>query len=310
MKEIIKIDFSDFSDGISKQNNFIYNTLIQKYDVQISAQPDILFFSCFGMNYLKYKNCKKVFWAGENLRPDFNGADYCITFDYNNNPNHYRYPLWVLSIIENDLVKIPTIEEVNEIVKSKNKFCAMLVSYCRASKRKELFNFISNNYKRIDSGGRCLNNMNNQPIDNPLDFFNPYKFSLCFENSSHPGYSTEKIINAFRSNCIPLYWGDPELKNELNPKRYISLHDFPNERAFLDYIIEVDNNDDLYKGILKEPLLINGNIPPAYKKENFEQFLDKIITDRMPPNKTNLQKVKHFMGNYYFKYKWDRTWGF
>ena len=106
MKEIIKIDFSDFSDGISKQNNFIYNTLIQKYDVQISAQPDILFFSCFGMNYLKYKNCKKVFWAGENLRPDFNGADYCITFDYNNNPNHYRYPLWVLSIIEKDLIKI------------------------------------------------------------------------------------------------------------------------------------------------------------------------------------------------------------
>lgn len=306
----IKINFCDFSTGFDKENNFIYNSLVKKYKIIISEHPDILFFSCFGLQYLRYNNCKKVFWAGENMRPDFDGADYCITFDYNNHPNHYRYPLWAMCIDEVELTKIPTLEEVNKIIALKNRFCAMLVSYCRARKRKKIFQYISNTYKKIDSGGKCMNNMNNQKVENILDFFKPYKFSLCFENSSNPGYSTEKIINAFKSNCIPIYWGDEKLKIDINPRKYISLHDFKSEKEFLEHIIEVDNNIDLYKSYLLEPILVDTTIPECYKKENLEKFLNKIVNDPMPIKKSLYKRIMHFARNYYFRFTWDRTIGF
>lgn len=309
MKQLIKINFSDFSGGFNKKNNFIYNELIKIYDIEICEQPEILFFSCFGVNYLRYRNCKKVFWAGENIRPDFDGADYSISFDYSTNPNNYRYPIWAMCIEEDLLTKIPTDEDIEQIMKQKTEFCGMLVSYCRAKRRKKIFELIST-YKKVDSGGKCLNNMGNKKIDNVLDFFIPYKFSLCFENSSHIGYSTEKIINALKSNCIPIYWGDEALKNDINPKKYISLHDFKSEDEFLEYIIEVDNNDDLYKAYLKEPILIDGKIPECYKKENLLNFLIKIVEDDMPRKKSLLKRFKHVFSNYYLKFTWDRTVGF
>lgn len=309
MNKTIKINFSDFSIGFNKKNNFIYNELIKLFEVEISENPDILFFSCYGMKYLLYNNCKKVFWTGENMRPDFDGADYCITFDYNEHPNHYRFPLWTLCIDEDELTKIPTGDEIQNIIKTKTKFCAMLVSYCRARKRKKIFKYINSNYKKIDSGGKCLNNMGNKKVDNVLDFFAPYKFSFCFENSSYPGYATEKIINAIKSNCVPIYWGDETLKNEINPKKYISLHHFNSEKEFLNYIIEVDNNDELYKSFLLAPILIDGKIPESYKKENFRNFLIKIVEDKKP-NRNRVQKLKHIPTNYFIKFTWDRTIGF
>ena len=37
--------------------------------------------------------------------------------------------------------------------------------------------------------------------------FKKYKFNICFENSSTPGYVTEKIIQSMYVNSIPIYWG-------------------------------------------------------------------------------------------------------
>jgi hypothetical protein len=152
--------------------------------------------------------------------------------------------------------------------------------------------------------------MGNKRVENVFEFFAPYKFSLSFENSSHPGYATEKIFNAFKANCVPLYWGDETLKQDINPKRYISLHDFSSEKEFLDYIIEVDNNDDLYREYLKQPVLIDQKIPEYFKPENLRKFLVKIVEDAMPKEKKIFTRIKHFSKNYYFRYRWDRTVGF
>lgn len=37
-------------------------------------------------------------------------------------------------------------------------------------------------------------------------------FSICVENSSNRGYHTEKVIDAFLSKTIPIYWGCPNLE--------------------------------------------------------------------------------------------------
>ena len=37
-------------------------------------------------------------------------------------------------------------------------------------------------------------------------------FSICIENSTNKGYHTEKVIDAFLSKTIPIYWGCPNLE--------------------------------------------------------------------------------------------------
>jgi len=47
-------------------------------------------------------------------------------------------------------------------------------------------------------------------------------FSICVENSSNKGYHTEKIIDAFLSKTIPVYWGCPNLEElGYNPDGFI-----------------------------------------------------------------------------------------
>lgn len=60
-------------------------------------------------------------------------------------------------------------------------------------------------------------------------------FSICVENSSNRGYHTEKIIDAFLSKTIPIYWGCPNLEElGYDPNGFIYCND-ENE------IIEVTN---------------------------------------------------------------------
>ena len=46
-----------------------------------------------------------------------------------------------------------------------------------------------------------------QFIKNKEDGMISYRFSICIENSQHNGYFTEKIVDAFVTGTIPIYWG-------------------------------------------------------------------------------------------------------
>lgn len=45
--------------------------------------------------------------------------------------------------------------------------------------------------------------------EDKLETIRNYKFALCFENGSYPGYVTEKIIDCFVAGVIPVYKGAP-----------------------------------------------------------------------------------------------------
>ena len=47
-----------------------------------------------------------------------------------------------------------------------------------------------------------------------MDYYKHSKFVLAFENSSSPGYCTEKLFHAKVAGAIPIYWGDPLVMND------------------------------------------------------------------------------------------------
>lgn len=297
----IKVYFCGFSNSSYNdyENNFIYKILNERYEVVIDKnQPDFLFFSVFDKEYLNYltHSCAKVFYTSENMRANFNIANYNITFDYNENMNHYRFPFWHLRLSPEFLLKKHNEVEINQIFNSKTKFCSFIVSNPNSRKRIKMFDLL-NRYKRVDSAGIVRNNIGkilHGGVYEKLDYMMPYKFSLCFENSSYPGYTTEKIYHALYTNAIPLYWGDPLIHKEINTKRIIRLEDFKNEKEFLQYVIEVDNNDKLYKEIIRQPMLIGDKLPEYCNVNLFKNYIYNIIEENEKFKNTILQKILHY----------------
>tara|TARA_R110000868_G_scaffold14457_5_gene67381 strand:- start:32258 stop:32704 length:447 start_codon:yes stop_codon:yes gene_type:complete len=145
MKEI-KINFVDFWPGFDKTNNYFYNLLVQNYNVVIDENPNFLFFSCYGYNYLKYK-CPRIFYTAENLRPDFSACDFAFSFDYNKRKNHFRLPLFSMYVdllnMKEKLQSVLSREEAQKIWQTKTKFCCMVVSNVSGTKRLDFFKSLS-----------------------------------------------------------------------------------------------------------------------------------------------------------------------
>ncbi|MCP4645837.1 MAG: glycosyltransferase family 1 protein [bacterium] len=75
---------------------------------------------------------------------------------------------------------------------------------------------------------------------------NQYYYHVCAENSSQRGYFTEKIIDAWLCECLPLYWGCPNLDDYVPAESYVRLPmEKPAECA--EMIREIIASPDLWR---------------------------------------------------------------
>ena len=146
-------------------------------------------------------------------------------------------------------------------------------------------------------GGAYHNNIGGR-VRNKTNFLSSYKFSLAMENTKADGYLSEKIIDSFMSGNIPIYYGDYMIEEYINPKSFILIRGKKDMKEKIEYIKRIDNDEKLYKSILKEKVLINDNIQEISTKERikflehiFEQ--DKIFARRVDNyHSKNNKKVK------------------
>ncbi|MFC4211323.1 glycosyltransferase family 10 domain-containing protein [Pedobacter lithocola] len=271
-KKHIKILFVDFWDGFIPESSYFYELLLKNYHVSISTKPDLLFYSVFGNCHREY-NCTKILFIGENQRPDFSQCDFSFSFDYINDDRNYRLPLYA---IYDDVKKlIGTKHDIKKILELKKKFCCFLVSNPGCEIRNQFFKDLSK-FKKVDSGGLLYNNIGGS-IENKRKFIKEYKFVISFENTSYPGYVTEKIFEPLLENCVPIYWGTELVNRDFNTKRFINCHDFDNFNDVINHILLVDANDDLYVKYLNEPAFVNDELNEFVREENVILFLQNII---------------------------------
>jgi hypothetical protein len=252
--DTLRVGFVDFWPGFDVQKNYFTDLLQEICKIEICSEPDLLFFGCYGNDNLKFR-CHKIFYASENMRPSFLACDYSVGFDYLDTDRHLRLPLYLLYGNPEQLVG-----KQRPLARPEDKrFCCFVVSNGRAKERIEFFRRL-NARKHVDSGGRFLNNVGG-PIKNKREFIRSYRFTMAFENSSFPGYTTEKIIEPMLEGSIPIYWGSPKVAEEFNPKSFINVHDYPNFNAAIEAICKIDESTDLYAQMLKEPWFKDDKLP-------------------------------------------------
>jgi len=277
-------DFWQYPKAFDPNNNFIIHLIRciePTVEVTTPDKADVIIFTIFGSEHRRY-SCKKIFFSGENKRPNYNECDYSITFDVNSyGGRNVRIPLWLhyidwfgLRTYDNPeyLLPVDYIYGDNEFnSKERTKFCSAVYSN-PVGIRNEFVTKL-NTYKKVDCYGKVRGF---KPLPDgekiKMDLISDYKFNVCFENSTHPGYYTEKLLHAKVSGCIPIYYSDEHMGMDFNPKCCINLSSFENVDHLIKYIIEVDSDYELYKSILNEPLF-NSPVDLGYIKNKLKTIL-------------------------------------
>jgi len=285
----------------AKENvRFVIRTLFadQKYEFQLSDDPDyVIYFASLDAcppgkhPYDPQNDHIKIFVSWEPPTPDdLNQYDWLFTWVYDDllgNPRHLRVPYHYYF---GSQYRLSQPRDWDRVFSQKTKFCNFI--YSRDVEVRNEFMRRLNRYKRVDSPGRCCRNMV-MPLAHagksykPIDFLRSYKFTISFENSSIVGYTTEKICESMYADSIPIYWGNPWIGRDFNADSFVHVYDksaLQHPRFGMDYqepdysispsetlsesmdvvierIIQLDNDDALYAGMLRQPWRAEYGIP-------------------------------------------------
>lgn len=275
-KKIALYSVDLFSRSFHKKwlNNLLKEKFIIKFD---KNKPDYLIYNVFGNEHLnpKYNNSIKISIFTENRIPDFNEADYAIgQYHINYLDRYFKNSIFLWYNLNNksfNKSREKAIKSINRV-----KFCAAVISNNISTDRFRL-KFINelDKYKKVDMGGKYNNNIG-EIVKNKVEFLTSYKFSIAMENSEGDGYISEKIVDSFLAGTIPIYYGDYMIDEYINPKSFILINSEKNILEKIKYIKKIDNDDILYKSILKEKVLLVDNIKNKNEKE-LKDFLTNIF---------------------------------
>lgn len=273
----IKLNYAGINhDGFNKEQNLIYDILKNNgYDVQICDDADYLICDFFGENPYSYCGTPQVriMYSSENLIPDFNLIDYSICpYPIQFGDRNFQLPpcVWPrshwLEICQKDR------NYSREFLEQKSYFANFIASHeSEYNIRGDFFKKLCE-YKRVEAPGSYLNNMPNGErvnwlTDSKANFQRKCKFTLCFESTMHYGFVTEKIMDAFYADTIPVYYGSPTVTDIFNKDAFINVADFDSFEAAIEKIIELDQDDEKYLEMLRQPILVDPDYPDRLEKE-------------------------------------------
>lgn len=307
-KPILNIGFWGFWDTDEIIfNHYFKNShrfLFDKYDVRcvsdkdklsVPGYVDVLFCSIFfqANNPLPDTTATKILLIHENMRPSaqwFDHFDYIISFahDLQWNKKHKRIPYWIYRFYEHDL-KLTDLQNKKVSDEDYNRrFCSFVYSN-PFEFRRNFAHKLSSSYQQVEFGGRLDTNVSDEEralitpskfgvegLKQKRDWFNRYKFSIAFENSSTEGYTTEKIIDSFAGRTIPIYWGDLRIKKDgFNPKAFLNYMDTPGDDIFINRIRQISEDKNAYLEMLQEPML--STVPELLHKRNMLELYANMI---------------------------------
>lgn len=232
-------------------------------------------------------NKKYIYWSGEtHKRFEFGNNKYeakalYILTEINNLDNYLYIPFCL------DSSWIYKDRKYNDILERK-----YLIAYCHKNKvkaREDIFNLFveKTNKNTCHSLSKCngkypktniskkikiLDDWDNSKL---IDIYSQYKFVLAMENTCSHGYITEKIINAFYSGAIPIYWGSSNINDFFNEKAFINVNNFNSFEECVDYVISLD--DETIKKMSQEPIYKDNDLINLFNEEYNNKYGNKVL---------------------------------
>lgn len=275
----VRLGFCDLAPDWNPDDNYFTRVLRAggwQVDTVTRPQdnPDYVICCGFGKQYLDF-SCARIQFSGEDSWPDLNVFDYSIGFPLLQYGDRYlRLPLYAMRDSWAPALAKHTLPDRDFL--ARKKFCNFVVSNDFSAERNAFFEEFSARCP-IDSGGSYRNNIGG-PVADKLAFQRQYRFSIAYENSRDPGYVTEKIVDAFAAGTVPIYWGDPLIKQEFNPDSFVCADDYPDNAALIDAIEAIDQDQELFLRYCHAPILAPGCRAEQYRDDRLcLEFLEHIF---------------------------------
>lgn len=238
-----------------------------------------------------YWNKKKkpyLYWSGEPYIPcknndDNNGLYIITTYIFNHDSIYIPYCLYSPYLYLSR--KYP------------NKNRKYSIAYCSSNKipiREDIFNVFvwRMGIEQCHSLGKNCGSYPNtkRKVDGNweniklIEKYSEYRFVLAMENNDIDGYVTEKIINAFYSGAIPIYWGNKKVLDYFNPKAFIYVNNFPTLSHCVHYVdslkqedIDIMFNEPIYNPYNEIINLLNDNMKVNSVRDMYLEKIKKIV---------------------------------
>ena len=237
-------------------------------------------------NNLLRENEVNIFLSVENFSAGRNHYKHFNKFDRFNNPMIQLYIYNDVCIPRKNVVPV-IYQRVNYFNRIKNNYPTLNVpfqekKFCLFTSR----NLLNNNKQYVVRGLQQLGKVDtldqyNHIIKNKscyndielLRIYSQYKFVIAFENSSSQGYITEKIFNVFLANSIPIYDGDTNVTEFINPNSFL-----PYNNMIVQKVQMLMNNEELYNSIIEKEK--TKELDYSFINDNF----DRLISDAQKDN--------------------------
>jgi len=244
-------------------DDFFYYALRQHYIVTLDDQnPDIVISSVFGTaleGKLFPNNPLIVGYSGEST--DYEGeCDIKFGFHAPSDPNYHRLPLWCL-YIDWDTQKVSSNPlHISHLLCRHQRAPAIAERFCNFTYKNPVRDRVEfflklNTVNKIDSTGPLYNN-SGYLLGSKVNELNKWKFTIAWENTLMPGYVTEKLLEPLAAGSIPIYHGGHLSKLDFNPQCFISVNDWTDQSALIQYINDLSRDSNKLLEILSQPVFI------------------------------------------------------
>lgn len=275
MGKLIKVAFVDFEPGFVPEESLIYRLLLQNYRVELSKEPDYLFYSHYGERHLRY-DCVRIFYSRAPISPDFNFCDYAIGLDYLTlGDRYFRFPDYYLDREAFAQMGDKTYFTSSNI-RSKGSFCGFWYRNEEQTPERDLIFERLKEYRAVDAAGPLHNTLEGV-VSEKHAFLEKCKFAIAFEPCSHPGYTSSVLMQAFAAQTIPIYWGNPFIGREFSTQAFVNCHDFRSWREVIEAVRRIDQDDELYLKMMRTPALSGPERDIDRMEENLLAFLSAIF---------------------------------
>jgi hypothetical protein len=247
--------------------NFLRLAIPSGYTVVSDVtSADVVLTSVFGSEPTPRDRTIKFIW--ENIRPNMTECRFSFSSDYDHYSGaNYYLPYWFTAIRWPDFVYDTVVNprfnhgfeppvDLNLLLRKRTwngvrrSFCAFVANNINPI-RVNLYSAIAA-IDRIDGFG---GGFRNPLLASKLDTLRNYDFCLCPENSTYPGYITEKPIHAYASDCVPLYYGDLSRDRYFNKSALLNHFDELDSERFASQVLTARIDDAVYRALYEQPLL-------------------------------------------------------
>ncbi|HEU6447236.1 MAG TPA: glycosyltransferase family 10 [Verrucomicrobiae bacterium] len=296
----IRLNFSNFWPDFTPQEflcGFPY--LLKHYEFVLDSNPDFVFYSVFGRAKKINRHAQRILFCGESGDPFRTGSPLGWRFAVpgsfhwgltmaveNDDPRHIYFPLMCLHHYHHNDGLNSLIRKSGELCGPKEFFCNFIYSNAKAQRRIEFFKKLSH-YKRVEAPANVEQNRPPLPKANERGgylekqrFQSRCKFTMAFENAAYPGYTTEKLSDAFVARSVPIYWGNPRVEEIFNPDSFINVNQFKSDEEAIEFIRAVDEDDQLYQKIWSAPPFRDNVIPRQFADGTYLSFFKRIFDQK------------------------------